>query len=177
MKGVVFNIVEEIVTDRFGDDTWDALLEAANAEGAYTALGNYDDTELAAIVIAASRALETTEQAVLELVGEAGFERLAARYPGFEEFGSSADVLESLNDVIHPQVLALYPGAAVPVFDCVRDGDRIDLDYQSSRGLCHLAVGLARGAVAYFDETATVTQPECRHDAGSRCVIRVDFAS
>jgi hypothetical protein len=31
MKGVIFNLLEEIVEDEFGADTWDALLEAAEA--------------------------------------------------------------------------------------------------------------------------------------------------
>ena len=45
MKGVIFNVIEEVVGDLFGDETWDDLLETAEVDGAYTALGNYADTE------------------------------------------------------------------------------------------------------------------------------------
>ena len=41
MKGVIFNVAEFTVTDEFGAETWDDLLEAADVDGAYTALGDY----------------------------------------------------------------------------------------------------------------------------------------
>ena len=34
MKGVIFNVVEEVVTDVYGGDTWDDLLDAAASDGA-----------------------------------------------------------------------------------------------------------------------------------------------
>ena len=55
MKGVVFNLLEEAVTDSFGADTWDDLLDDADLEGAYTSLGNYSDAEIEALVGAAAR--------------------------------------------------------------------------------------------------------------------------
>ena len=56
MKGLIFNVVEEVVTELYDADTWDDLLDAAGVDGAYTALGNYDDDELIGIVDAASTA-------------------------------------------------------------------------------------------------------------------------
>ncbi len=44
MKGVVFNIVEEFVTEQWSADDWDDLLDAAGLDGAYTALGTYTDS-------------------------------------------------------------------------------------------------------------------------------------
>ena len=43
MKRVVFNLLEAVVTRALGDDTWDALLEAARVDGAYTSLGSCPD--------------------------------------------------------------------------------------------------------------------------------------
>lgn len=56
MKGVIFNLVEDIVTEANGPDAWDDLLEAAGLEGAYTALGSYGDDQLFALVDAAASA-------------------------------------------------------------------------------------------------------------------------
>lgn len=50
MKGIVFNLLAEAVTQRFGDEAWDNLLDAAGLEGAYTSLGSYHDAEMFALV-------------------------------------------------------------------------------------------------------------------------------
>ncbi len=43
MKGIIFNLVEDVVTQENGPDAWDDLLDAAHVDGAYTAVGSYDD--------------------------------------------------------------------------------------------------------------------------------------
>jgi hypothetical protein len=177
MKGVIFNIVEEIVAEHFGRDTWDALLDSAGVDGAYTALGNYDDAQLSKIVDAAAAALSLPVDDVLRFVGRNAFARLADRYRNYPEgMTSSRDLLHHLNDVIHPQVLALYPGAKPPEFSSEdRSETELVLRYTSQRGLCHLAEGLAAGAAAAFDEDATVVQEECRLRGESECRIVVTY--
>ncbi len=54
MKGIIFNLVEEVVRNRYGEDTWDELLDAAGLDGAYTSLGSYPDEELLRLVAAAA---------------------------------------------------------------------------------------------------------------------------
>lgn len=56
MKGIIFNLVEEVVANDHGPDAWDDILAAAGVEGAYTAVGSYSDDELLAIVSAAATA-------------------------------------------------------------------------------------------------------------------------
>lgn len=178
MKGVIFNVAEEVVTARFGADAWDDVLEAAGLEGVYTSLGNYEDAELGALVAAAASALDVSEAEVLQLIGTHGFARLASRYPKFlDDHTSSRTVLADLNGVIHPRVLTLYPGASVPEFDFSRVGNNIELVYRSDRGLCHLAEGLASGAALSFDEEVDVYQQTCRHRGDAECRIVVDYSS
>jgi hypothetical protein len=52
MKGIVFNLLEEVVRRAYGEDTWDTLLEAAGLDGVYTSLGNYPHEELLQLVTA-----------------------------------------------------------------------------------------------------------------------------
>ena len=54
MKGIIFNVAEATVSDEFGEDAWDDLLDAAGLDGAYTALGDYPVEQLVALVTAAS---------------------------------------------------------------------------------------------------------------------------
>ena len=52
----------------------------------------------------------------------------------------------TLNDIIHPEVRKLYPGADVPEFDFdSRDGVLV-MGYRSPRKLCSFAEGLLLGA-------------------------------
>lgn len=176
MKGVIFNVVEEVVTEAYGADTWDALLDAAGVDGAYTALGNYDDVQLVALVDAAASALDTTTDEVLRIVGRAGFAKLSARYPHFvASHATSRTVLQELNSVIHPQVLSLYPGASVPEFSVAGDDAQLVLLYTSARGLCHLAEGLAEGLADAFGEDVAIHQSTCRHRGDETCQIVVDY--
>lgn len=177
MKGVIFNIVEEVITERFDAATWDDLLAAAGLDGSYTALGSYDDAELVGLVGAAAAHLGVPVEDVLRLVGRDAFLRLTARYPRYQGlYTSSRALLSQLDDVIHPQVLALYPGALVPVFTMEeRSATEVVLRYESARGLCHLAEGLVLGAVDAFDEQASVHQEECRHQGGPECRIVVTY--
>jgi hypothetical protein len=39
MKGIVFNLLEEVIRKEHGEDAWDALLEVTELDGAYTSSG------------------------------------------------------------------------------------------------------------------------------------------
>lgn len=69
MKGVVFNLLEAVIRRDYGDDTWEALLEAAETDGAYSSLGNYPDEEVMKLVGAASSALNMPADDVVRWFG------------------------------------------------------------------------------------------------------------
>lgn len=69
MKGVVFNLLEQLVARDFGEDTWDALLEAGGLDGVYTSLGSYPDEDLGKLVSAASDALAMPADGVVSWFG------------------------------------------------------------------------------------------------------------
>lgn len=175
MKGVLFNIVEDVVTSEFGPDVWDDLLGAAGLDGVYTSLGNYDDAEFEAIVVAASEALTLPRSEVLRFAGRRAFPLLVARYPDDPaEYGSSRELLAHLDEVIHPQVLTLYPGASPPRFDMAErsEGEAV-LVYRSGRRLCHLAEGLIAGAADAYGETVEVDQSQCVLEGADDCHLVV----
>src|SRR5690348_17125586 len=116
MKGIVFNLLAEAVQREFGEDTWDTLLEAAQLEGAYTSLGSYPDTDLMKLVVAASSALNLTADAVVRWFGRNALPLMAANYPNFfQGHTSTRPFVLTLNNIIHPEVRKIYPGADVPV--------------------------------------------------------------
>lgn len=178
MKGIVFNLLEECVTDAHGADVWDQMLEDAGVAGVYTSLGSYPDADLLSLVAAASEQLAVPADDVVRWFGQAAIPLLAGSYP---EFFSAHDrtlpFLLTLNDVIHPEVLKLYPGADVPVFDFAMDGERVlVMGYASARRLCALAEGFVAGAAAHFGEAVLITQEACMKTGADRCLIRVTLA-
>lgn len=174
MKGVLFNVVEEAVSQEWGEQTWDDLLLDCGLEGAYTALGNYPDTDLVALVRAASVRLETSVDDVLRTLGRLTFAPLWARYRSTSDAPASMrEFLPLLDDVIHPEVLKLYPGASVPRFAIRDEGDHLEMDYLSVRSMCMLAEGLVVGLAGHFGENVIVDQSRCKERGDDRCTLRI----
>src|SRR5438477_3791262 len=90
MKGIVFNLLEEVVLRQYGPETWDDLLDGAGAAGSYTSLGNYSDEEMHRLVVTAATTLDLTPAAVLRWFGQQAMPVLAERYPQFFDRHDSA---------------------------------------------------------------------------------------
>lgn len=175
MKGIIFNILEEAVTNEHGVDTWDDLLDAAGVDGAFTSLGSYPDETMLALVDAASAATATAPADVLRWFGQAAMPLLAERYGiFFEGHRSARSFILSVNEIIHPEVRKLYSGAGCPhfQFSTATDGDLI-IGYQSPRRLCALAEGFIHGAAAHYEESVTVTHLACMLHDSPMCRLRV----
>ena len=175
MKGVIFNLFEQVVDKEFGEDTWDTLLDATDVSGAYTSVGSYPHGELIALVGAAAQITGRDADDLVRWFGREAMPLLYERYPVFFDGHQSAhSFLLTLNDVIHPEVRKLFPGAYAPTFDVSDDeqSNVVSLSYESHRGLCLFAEGLIEGAALHFGETAQVEQPECARRGDPRCLLR-----
>jgi hypothetical protein len=95
----------------------------------------------------------------------------------FERHSSTRTFVLTLNDIIHPEVRKLYPGADVPVFDFAStpSGDLV-MGYRSPRKMCSFAEGLLEGAAQHFGEHIVLEQPRCMKRGDERCLIEVSFA-
>jgi hypothetical protein len=177
MKGIVFNLLEQCVTDAHGADTWDDLLESAGVDGAYTSLGNYDDEELIKIVAAASERLSIAADEVERWFGRAAMAPLAKLYPEFFECHSRpCGFIQTLNEVIHPEVRKLYPGADVPVFRFDPTGEgQVIMGYRSHRRMCAFAEGLIEGAAHHFGEQVAIVQSTCMKRGDDECLLHCTF--
>jgi hypothetical protein len=178
MMGVIFNVIEDAVTRAHGADTWDALLDMAGLDGSYSALGNYKDAELGAIVTAAAEKLGTDERSVLRWAGQAAMPILAERFPQmFDAHSGSVEMVRALNTLIHPEVRKLYPGAVCPHFGfAAAEGGRLRMLYNSPRRLCALVEGFLAGVAEHFGEHLTVEKETCMHDGAASCTFRLAAA-
>ena len=178
MKGIMFDLLETTVSAAHGARVWDDLLEATGLTGAYTSLGNYPDRDLVALIRALAMHTGESEPAALRWFGRTAMPVLAAAYPEF--FVHEDDIrtfVVALNDIIHPEVRKLYPGADVPTFGFrASDDDSVILRYGSARRMCALAEGLIEGAAAQFGQVVTIEQPECMLRGDELCTIEVHVA-
>jgi hypothetical protein len=177
MKGIVFNLLEEVTAREFGEETWDALLDAAGLDGAYTSLGSYADAELGRLVAAASKALGLPPDGVERWFGRHALPLMAEKYPHFfRGHRATRPFLLTLNGIIHPEVLKLYPGATPPAFGFdTSSGELLVMEYDSARRMCAFAEGLIEGAAAFFGESASFERPACMRRGDARCVFHIRF--
>ncbi|HEY3117749.1 MAG TPA: heme NO-binding domain-containing protein [Chloroflexota bacterium] len=178
MKGIVFTLLQEVVTKEHGERTWDSLLESAGLEGAYTAVGTYPDQELVALVAAAAAALQSPPDDVLRWFGRKALPLLAGQVPQvFQGHTSTQGFLLTLNEVIHPEVRKLFPGAYAPEFDFTLRDNGLALGYTSARRLCSFAEGLILGAADYFGERAEVIHEQCMKRGDATCRLSCTFSA
>ena len=175
MKGVVFNLLEQVVVKKYGETTWDDLLDATELSGAYTTLGSYPDEEIEKLVGAASTALSLPPSEVLRWFGREAMPLLASHYPAFfSPHKSARSFVMSVNSIIHPEVRKLYAGAGCPHFNFETGPDgALLMGYNSPRKLCALAHGFIEGAGDHYGETIAVEHPRCMHKGDANCVLSI----
>lgn len=175
VKGIIFNLLEDVIGRKYGADTWDSLLDAASLQGSYTSLGNYPDEDLMKLVFTASSVLNTPADDIIRWFGQNARPALAQKYPQFfQGHPNTRSFLLTLNDVIHSEVRKLYPGAEVPVFDFDTSFETfLMMSYQSRRRLCALAEGFIQASASYYGEHVGLQQTECMKRGDQRCMFKI----
>ena len=178
MKGVIFNVVQEVVEDAFGIEFWDDAVDRAGIDGSFTSLGSYDDADMIALVGAIAELGGVSRNDVLVLAGRNGFGGLASRHAELlAGLSGWRDVLDRLDGIIHPEVRKIYPDADVPSFDANRldsqGSDVVLLEYASKRHLCGLAEGLVLGLGDWFESDLSVAHLSCVHRGDDKCHMEV----
>lgn len=178
MKGIIFNLLEEVVVRTYGEQTWDDLIDASGVSGVYTAVGTYPDEDLSGLVGAASNALDLPADDVVRWFGRESMPILIDRYNGFfTPYADTRSFVLTLNDVIHPEVRKLFPGAYAPDFEFDDSNEEfLKLGYHSHRGLCSFAEGLLEGAATHYGEEVQIEQEECVKRGGPKCTFVCRFS-
>jgi len=178
LKGIVFNLLERLVVSEHGETTWESLLDASGLDGVYTSLGSYPDDDLFKLVAAASEELAAPADDIVRWFGRGAMPLFAERYAHlFSPHADARSFVLTLNDIIHPEVRKLYPGAIVPEFDF--DASRphaLSMDYYSPRKLCAFAEGLLLGAGDHYSETVAIEQPRCMNRGDKTCHLEITFS-
>jgi hypothetical protein len=173
MHGLIFTSFRDYVASEHGPDTVSALFDGRPRHLVSEA---YPDEELHRLVgAAAQHSGKTDEELVREFgvfTGERTFPRL---YPAYYALaGDTRAFLLSVETLIHELVRATLPQAAPPRLRVSELGeDGVQITYSSPRKLCRLLRGLTDGTARRFDESATITEPECMLDGAEACRLEV----
>lgn len=181
MKGVVFNLLEEFVTQGWGEDAYERILDRCPMKNGAVYVGpeTYPDSELVTIVSTACAELGVEPDVALRAFGRFMFPRLAAKYPIFvRNHTHPRSFLKTINDVIHVEVRKLMRDAHPPSIRWSEPSpDELVLTYESSRGLCAVMEGLLAGTADYFETPFDFQHTACTKNGAGRCEFRLSFAA
>lgn len=168
MKGMVFTELLEMIEDKWGSVALQKVIDGANLpnNGAYTSVGTYPHGEAVAIVQSLSAYTGIAADGLLEAFGYHLFGRLAAGFPNLLATVSDPfEVLLNIEQLIHVEVKKLYPDARPPMFHGkLLDSGKLEMVYESSRGMGSLAVGLMKGCGDFFKQPLKVEIKESNSD-------------
>ena len=178
MKGVVFNIFSDLVTDTFGWEVWDQLIESTQpaSDAIYTSAEVYPDEELVAYVTALSNITGTEAPDLIRAFGKYMMHKFKGIHPEFLDGQTAKSFLASVHDVIHVEVKKLHPDSLLPTFEYEDTGENsLTMIYSSERKLCHLAEGLVQGVSEVFGQPISIRHPVCMHDGADHCRLELSF--
>ena len=171
MKGVVFNLLSDMVEEKFGLEVWDQLLMDTGHDGVFVASETYADTCLFSLIGRASEVSGIPSNDLIRAFGEYMFPRFHSDNPEF--FSAEMTLKEFLltvDRVIHVEVRKLHPDANLPPFEYIDQSDsELTMLYKSPRKLCKLAEGLISGAANHFGESYTLDHSRCLHNGDDHC--------
>lgn len=178
MKGIVFNLLNEMVEEEFGLAAWEQILDDAQSKGIFVATETYHDNELLSLVASAEKVSGISANELVRSFGAYMIPKFAQQYPGFfERHNDVKEFLLTVDQIIHVEVRKLYPDAGLPEFTYQDFNDRdLTMLYRSPRKLCTLAEGLIDGAAKHFDQTYTMQHDVCMHRGSDHCELNMRFA-
>ncbi|PCH68201.1 MAG: hypothetical protein COC01_04155 [Bacteroidetes bacterium] len=157
MKGIIFNLLEEFITENHGEETYDEIIGncTLQTKEPFVGPGTYPDEDLLEIVGKTTEKLGISADVALKAFGKFAFHKLAAIFPNFlESYSNPKDFLKSVESVIHVEVKKMYKDAYTPTFIYTDLApDKLIIQYHSKRKLYALMEGLIDGVGEHFNTT------------------------
>ena len=168
MKGIVFTEFLDLVEDKFGLEMVDKIIENSNLEsnGIYTSIGTYAFSEMLQLLQHLSANTNISIDDLLLVYAEHFFAVLAQSYPGLiESYKDPIEMLASIENHIHVEVIKIYPDAELPTFEVIEKTDNsLVMIYKSSRAMHHFGLGLMNKTFEHFNATATIELEKIKED-------------
>jgi len=176
MQGIIFLELKKYVDLRWGKSAWSALVADSGLMGrTYFPIHEYPDEEAVALVGTVSKTTGATVPAILEDFGEFIVPDLLQVYRSLiHSKWKTLDLIENTEKMIHRVVRLQNPGARPPELIAERKNPtEVAIRYRSSRRMCGIAKGLARGVAKHYGEQLAIDEPQCMHAGAAECVIEL----
>ncbi len=169
MYGLVNKAIQDMVCDRFSEETWETIKQKAEIEeSVFLSMEAYPDDLTHRLVKAASMVLGLSASDIMQAFGE--YWILYTAQEGYGEMMEMSgdnfpDFIQDL-DNLHTRVGVIFPQLKPPSFDCSdMEEESLNLHYHSHReGLAPMVIGLMKGLGAKFDTEVEVTQTVNREE-------------
>ncbi len=180
MKGIVFNIFEALVSEKFGDEMVEEIYSNVQFSGdvlPFIGPETYPDSDLFDMVGYLSKKTSIPLDELLFEFGKFMFPVFYDKYPiFFEKIDSPIEFLKSVNDIIHVEVKKIFEEAVPPLVTVEQiNENKIKLQYQSGRKLCKLLEGLLEGLAFHFNKKISYDHEVCMKNGADQCVYEVNF--
>ena len=168
MKGIVFTEFLDLVENKFGLEMVDKIIHQSNlqSEGVYTSVGTYSFSEMLQLLSNLSRNTGISSDDLLLVYGEHFFSVIETSYPDLlSTYNDAIEMLASIENHIHVEVLKIYPDAELPTFIAENKTENsITMVYKSSRAMHHFGLGLMNKTFEYFNSSATIFLDKIKED-------------
>lgn len=160
MKGIVFTEFLDLVETKFGLEMVDTLLTNSElpSNGVYTAVGTYSFGEMVSLLTNLNKETGIAIDDLLLVYGEHFFSVVEKSYPQFlKQFSDPIEMLASIENHIHVEVIKIYPDAELPTFEILKKSDKeLVMLYTSSRAMHAFGRGLMNKTFEHFNQEATI---------------------
>ncbi|MBG1261622.1 heme NO-binding domain-containing protein [Nostoc commune] len=180
MYGLINKAIQDMVCDRFGEETWQTIKQKAEVEiDDFLRMEPYPDDLTHKLVKATSEVVGLSSAEIMQAFGEYWIE-----YTGKAGYGLMLDMggnnlpefLDNLDD-LHTRLSVNFPQYSPPSFECAEEEENtLELHYHSSRqGLAPMVVGLVKGLGTRFNTEVNVTQTENREEGAEHDVFLIEY--
>jgi hypothetical protein len=160
VKGIIFREFLDLVEDKFGLETVDEIIQKSDlkSEGAYTTTGTYDFSEMLQLITNLSEKTSISVDDLLLIYGEHLFGVFKKKYPEMiNAYRDPIELLSSIENHIHVEVIKLYPDAELPTFSILeKTSDTLVMLYKSDRALHKLGLGLMKQTFNHFQTKVNI---------------------
>ncbi|NDV23041.1 heme NO-binding domain-containing protein [Desulfovibrio sp. JC022] len=177
MYGLVNQGIRKMVTQSFGEETWEAICDKSGVEDVFVAMEPYPDEVTLSLVVAASEVLGLPPEQVLHAFGKWWIGNAAREYKGiFNMTGDSfQEFLGNLNS-IHSRVSHMLPKLTPPSFKITDQTDSsLVVHYYSQRqGLSPMVEGMIEGISEWFNTPVKIELIDSAESA-DHAIFHVSF--
>jgi guanylate cyclase soluble subunit beta len=179
MYGLINKALKDMVTDRFGNEVWQQILDESGVpQDAFLTMRSYDDEITYSLVAASSKVLNAPAEACLEMFGQYWVLVTATESYGMLMDAAGENLIEFLENLnqLHDRITTTFLNYLPPTFHLEPVSDNLyEIHYISQRqGLDAFVVGLLQGLATRFEtKLELLSQRSEPADTGTHIVFKV----